>query len=52
MGMDIQRVPSGEISTVLSSPSSLATNDEVDAEDKKLVAPDEEPLTRGTELTA
>src|SRR3990172_7780571 len=51
IGMEIQCVPSGEISTVLSNPSSVATKESVDAEPRKLFAAVESPLTSGTELT-
>ena len=50
-GMEIQCVPSGEISTVLSNPSSVATNEEVDAEPRNESASEELPLMSGIVLT-
>jgi hypothetical protein len=51
IGIEIHLVPSGEISTVLSNPSSVATNDEVDADDRKVFALSDEPFTSGIVLT-
>src|SRR3990167_834243 len=51
IGMETQRVPSGEISTVLFTPSSVATNEEVIAEHRNESALDELPFTSGIVLT-
>ena len=50
MGTAIQDVPSGDISTVLSTASVVAVKDAVDAVLRKLSAVDDCPLTRGIAL--
>ena len=51
MGTEIQRVPSGDISTLLSTPSRVATNEEVPAEERNESASEDTPFTRGIALT-